>query len=206
MLLKDKTVLITGASKGIGRATALLMAEEGAQLALISRDMGKLEELKKEIISKTSSTVHIFKADVRDRDTVKEVFRELNEKKIFIDVLVNNAGITTDAVLQVVKPEMIKDIFETNVFGAMYVTQQVITSMLKKRKGSVINISSIIGTNGNAGQTVYGSSKSAVIGFTLSLSKELAPLNIRVNAIAPGFINTDMIRNIPEKHFEKNLQ
>jgi len=206
MLLKDKTVLITGASKGIGRATALLFAEEGAQLVLLSRDIEKLSALKKEIEEKYVNSVEIFSADVRDKEVLKGVFKELSNKKIFIDVLVNNAGIMVDAVLQVVKPLMIKDIYETNVFGVMYVSQLVISSMLRKRKGSIINISSIIGTNGNLGQSVYGSSKSAIIGFTKSLSKELAPINIRVNAIAPGFIDTDMTKGMDAKHYEKNIQ
>ncbi len=206
MLLKDKTVLITGASKGIGRATALLSAEEGAHLVLLSRDINKLSGLKKEIEEKYKSTVIIFKADVREQETLKNIFKELNTLKIFIDVLVNNAGIMNDAVLQIVKPSMIKDIYETNVFGSMYVAQLGITSMLRKRKGSIINISSIIGTNGNIGQSVYGSSKSAIIGFTKSLSKELSPINIRVNAVAPGFIDTDMTKSMDKKYYEKNIQ
>jgi 3-oxoacyl-[acyl-carrier protein] reductase len=111
-----------------------------------------------------------------------------------------------DATLQMVKPELIRDIYETNVYGTILPTQYALKSFLRKRGGSVINMTSIIGTNGNLGQTIYGSSKTAIIGFTKSLSKELASLNVRVNAIAPGFIDTDMTKNMDPKFYEKNLQ
>ena len=110
-----------------------------------------------------------------------------------------------DATLQMVKDDVIKEVYETNVYGTIYTSQLAIKPFLRKRKGSIINLSSIIGTNGNSGQSIYGSSKSAVIGFTKSLSKELAPLNIRVNAIAPGFIDTDMTKSMNPKFYEKNI-
>jgi len=133
------------------------------------------------------------------------VFTDLNTKGIVIDVLVNNAGIMIGATLQTVSEELIKQTYETNVFGAMYASQFSLRSFLKKRKGNIINLSSIIGAKGSAGHSVYGSSKMAIIGFTQSLSKELAPLNIRVNAIAPGFIDTDMTKDLTpalhERHY-----
>jgi 3-oxoacyl-[acyl-carrier protein] reductase len=134
------------------------------------------------------------------------VFEALSAQKIYIDCIVNNAGIMKDATLQMVKPELIRDIYETNVYGTILPTQYALKSFLRKRGGSVINMTSIIGTNGNLGQTIYGSSKTAIIGFTKSLSKELASLNVRVNAIAPGFIDTDMTKNMDPKFYEKNLQ
>lgn len=111
-----------------------------------------------------------------------------------------------DATLLMIKEETIEHIYDTNVFGMITVTKLAMKSFLRKRSGSIINMSSIIGRNGNKGQTIYGSSKAAVIGFTKSLSKELAPLNVRVNAIAPGFIDTDMTRNMNEEYRNKNLE
>ena len=202
-MLKEKTALITGAFRGIGKAIAILFAEQGANLVLL--DLLDLKALKNEIEEKYQSKVITFQTDVGDEDKLKEIFTILNKEKIFLDVLVNNAGIMQDAVLQMVKTEMIKDIYNINVFGTIFATKFSIKSMLRKRKGSIINLSSIIGTNGNLGQSIYSSSKSAIIGFTKSLSKELASLNIRVNAIAPGFINTDMIKNMDQKFYDKNI-
>lgn len=205
MLLKDKLVLITGASKGIGKAIAKLFAAEGACLILVSRNINALQELRNEL-PQCNQGHRIYQADVKDITSVKAVFDDLNSNKISIDCIVNNAGIMKDATLQMVKPEMITDIYETNVYGTIYPTQFALKSFLRKRGGSVINLTSIIGTNGNLGQSIYGSSKTAVIGFTKSLSKELASLNVRVNAIAPGFIDTDMTKSMDVKFYEKNLQ
>jgi 3-oxoacyl-[acyl-carrier protein] reductase len=121
------------------------------------------------------------------------------------NALVNNAGIMKDAVLTMASTALIEEIYRVNVFGSIMMAQQAAKMMLKQRHGSIINMTSIIGTHGNAGQSIYGSSKSAIISFTKSLAKELAPFNIRVNAIAPGFIETDMTKNMDPKFFDKNL-
>ena len=205
MLLKGKTIAITGSSKGIGKAIAVLFAQQGADLVLLSRNITALEELSLQLSATYSVNVEVFEADVRSQDSLKAVFNDLNTKGIIIDALVNNAGIMIDATLQMVKDDVIKEVYETNVYGTIYTSQLAIKPFLRKRKGSIINLSSIIGTNGNSGQSIYGSSKSAVIGFTKSLSKELAPLNIRVNAIAPGFIDTDMTKSMNPKFYEKNI-
>lgn len=205
MMLQQKIVLITGAAKGIGKAIAELFAAEGARLVLTGRNVAALEELTGTL------PVHgephlVYTMDVRELDSIKQVFDALSAQKLYIDCIVNNAGIMKDATLQMVKPELIRDIYDTNVYGTILPTQYALKSFLRKRGGSVINMTSIIGTNGNLGQTIYGSSKTAIIGFTKSLSKELASLNVRVNAIAPGFIDTDMTKNMDPKFYEKNLQ
>ncbi len=206
MLLENKTALITGASKGIGRATAWLFAQEGAHVILLARNLNLLEELKKEIETKTPGKAIVFQADVSVHEELKKVFDDLNQQKIYIDVLVNNAGIMKDAVIQMVQQSLVHEIYGTNVFGTINTAQLAVKSMLKKRGGSIINLSSIVGVEGNLGQSIYASSKSAVIGFTKSLSKELASLNIRVNAVAPGFIDTGMTQSMDKKFYEKNIQ
>ena len=205
MMLKGKTALITGASRGIGYAIAELFASQKADLILFARDIGKLIELKDYLEKTFSINVHVYAVDIRKPECLKKAFDEIYLEKLFFEILVNNAGIMIDATLQMVQEEAIKSIYETNVYGTILCSKLSLRSFLRKRKGSIINLSSIIGTNGNSGQTIYGSSKTAVIGFTKSLSKELALLNIRVNALAPGFIDTDMTKGMDSKFYEKNL-
>ncbi len=205
MLLQNKICFVTGASKGIGKAICLLFANQGARLVLSGRNLEPLTELIAELPH--YSGPHLaFKMDVTSEEDIIKVFRELQNQKIFISTIINNAGVMEDATLQMVKTELIHKIYNTNVFGTILPSQYSIKSLLRNRGGSIINLSSIIGTNGNHGQSIYGSSKSAIIGFTKSLSKELASLNIRVNAIAPGFIDTDMTKGMEEKFYEKNLK
>ena len=195
-MLSGKTALITGATKGIGRAIAEKFALNGAKVIVTGRDQSKIIET----VASLSGEGHLgILMDVSDLESIKEAFARINSEKISIDILVNNAGVMVDATLQMVKPELVEHLYRTNVFGTIYPSQFAIKSFIRKRSGSIINLSSIIGTNGNLGQTIYGSSKSAIIGFTKSLSKELAPLNIRVNALAPGFIDTDMTRALTEE-------
>lgn len=203
-LLKGKTTIITGASRGIGKEVATVFAKNGADLILISRNEEKLNALKDELSIYNVEVVY-YAADVTDSERLKEVFLEIKKTRKVIDAVVNNAGIMEDAVLQMVKPELIQKTYATNVFALIDVSKRASKLMLRNRKGSIINLTSIIGVEGNLGQTIYGSSKSAVIGFTKSLSKELASLNIRVNGVAPGFIDTDMTRGMDEKFYEKNL-
>jgi 3-oxoacyl-[acyl-carrier protein] reductase len=206
-MLSGKTAFITGATKGIGAAIATEFARQGANLILIARKAGELNTAKENIQKQfPNSSVTVFEADIADHQLINNIAKELNQQKIEIDILVNNAGVMADGMLMMLKPDAMRQNIDVNLFGTIYVTQALIKSFIKKRNGSIINITSIIGTNGNAGQSVYSASKSGIIGFTKSMSKELASLNIRVNAIAPGFIETDLVKNVSEQAKEKTLQ
>jgi len=203
-MLKDKIVLITGASRGIGRAIAETFSSNGARLILTGRNKKSLDDLI--LLLEPHSDGHLsFVLDVQDYDSIKKLFENLMFNKLFIDVLVNNAGIMQDFTLQMVKPDIIEETFNTNVYGTIYPSQFALKSFIRKRGGSIINLSSIIGVNGNSGQSIYSSSKSAIIGFTKSLSKEVSSLNIRVNAIAPGFIDTELNSNTEVKIYDKTI-
>ena len=204
MLLKNQTCLVTGASRGIGKSICSIFAENGARLILTGRDLDDLRNVSEELPNRHLKHLY-FQMNVQNTQQIESVFKELKKSNIHINTLVNNAGIMEDATLQMVKPEAIENIYSTNVYGTIYPSQQAIKPLIRNKGGSIINLTSIIGTNGNKGQTVYGSSKSAIIGFTKSLSKELAPLNIRVNAIAPGFIDTDMTKGMDENFYKKNI-
>jgi 3-oxoacyl-[acyl-carrier protein] reductase len=204
MLLKNKTILITGASRGIGRATAKLFAENGANLILLARNETLLKSLKEDLEAKYSVQIWVYSCDVSQTQEVKEVFAHIRAQKMSLDAVVNNAGIMKDALLTMASENLMHEVYNINVFGTMFIAQQAAKFMVKNRKGSIVNLSSIVGTNGNKGQTVYASSKAAIIGFSKSLAKELAPFNIRVNAIAPGFIETDMTAGMDSRFYEQN--
>lgn len=205
-LLDGKFAFITGASRGIGRQIALSFATAGAGVFLFSRDETALRQLQSEIQQSTGVQCGFYAGDVTDEDSLKAAFKEARSIQKRIDILVNNAGILRDEVIQLVSRASIEDQFATNVFGTIQASQLAVRYMAKYKAGCIINISSIIGTNGNVGQSVYGATKAAVIGFTKSLSKELSSIGIRVNAIAPGFIDTDMIRQVDPAFFQKNLE
>lgn len=205
MLLKGKTALITGASKGIGAATAHLFASEGANLILVARSPELLKLQKKEIEQTYEVDVNLFEADVADHNQVKAMFGEISRDKKEIDIVVNNAGVMLDAALLMLKADVLRQNIEVNLYGTMYVTQAAVKSLIRRRGGSIINLTSIVGVRGSAGQSAYAAAKSGVIGFTKSMSKELAALNIRVNAIAPGFIETELVAALPEQVREKTL-
>ena len=188
----NKIALITGGTRGIGKQIALTFAKEGYNIALNYRTENEdLKNTKKEI---ESNNVKCFavQGDVTNFKDCEQFVKQIVEEFGNIDVLVNNAGITKDTLLMRMKEEDFKQVIDTNLIGTFNVTKNVIGNMLKARNGRIINISSVVGISGNAGQTNYSASKAGIIGFTKSIAKELASRNIRANAVAPGFIATDM--------------
>ena len=189
---EKQVVLITGGSRGIGKAIALKYAENGYNIVInYVSEMTDVKELKKEF-EKYEVECLIVKADVSKAEEVENVVKQTIEKFGKIDVLVNNAGITRDTLLIRMKEEDFDKVIEVNLKGTFLVTRAVTPYMMKKRNGRIINLSSVVGVTGNAGQSNYSAAKAGIIGFTKSVAKELASRNIRANAVAPGFINTDM--------------
>ena len=187
-----KVVFVTGGPRGIGKAIALKYAQNGYNVVInYVSDKTNVEELQKEF-TKLNVECLIEKADVSKSEEVEKIVKKAIEKFNKIDVLVNNAGITRDGLLMRMKEEDFDKVIEINLKGTFLITKSVIPYMLKKRDGKIINLASVVGVTGNAGQCNYSASKAGIIGFTKSIAKELASRNIRANAIAPGFIDTDM--------------
>ena len=187
-----KTVLITGGSRGIGKEVATVFAENGYDIIInYVSDKTDVESLKKEFDEKGVESL-IIKADVSKQEEVDNLIKQAIEKFEKIDVLVNNAGITKDNLLMRMSEEEFDKVIEINLKGTFLVTKAVTKYMMKKRQGSIVNLSSVVGVAGNSGQCNYSASKAGIIGFTKSIAKELASRNIRANAVAPGFIATDM--------------
>jgi 3-oxoacyl-[acyl-carrier protein] reductase len=204
-MLRDKVALITGSSRGIGRDMVELFAFQGATVYMnLRREETNLDKKYFDKLNANSdgNIIPIY-FDVCDRPAVKAGFNQIFKEQGKLDILVNNAGILKDALIGMSDEGLLKSSFETNFFGAFYCSQLGCKLMARGDGGSIINISSIVGVNGNAGQTVYSSTKAALIGFTKSLAKEMGDSKIRVNAIAPGFIKTDMIKTVPNEQYEK---
>ena len=196
---EKKVALITGATRGIGREIALTLAEEGYNIALNYRKANEeLEKLRKEIEEKGVKCLAVC-GDVSNFEEVEEFVKEIISEFGRIDVLVNNAGITKDMLLMRMKKEDFESVVDVNLVGTFNVTKNVISYMMKARSGRIVNISSVVGISGNAGQTNYSASKAGIIGFTKSLAKEVASRNINVNAVAPGFIETNMTEVLKEE-------
>ena len=188
----DKVAMITGATRGIGKQIALTLANEGYNIVLNYRtENDELKQLKNEIESKKVKCLTV-QGDVTNFEDCKQMIESAIKEFGKIDVLVNNAGITKDMLLARMKEEDFKQVIDVNLVGTFNMTKNVISYMMKARNGRIINISSVVGIAGNAGQTNYSASKAGIIGFTKSLAKEVASRNILVNAVAPGFIETNM--------------
>ncbi len=198
MTLNGKNAIVTGSSRGIGRSIALELARRGANVAInYAGSEDKAEEVVQEV---KALGVQAFKvqADVADEAAVKAMMKEVVTTFGSIDILVNNAGVTRDGLLMRMKEADFDDVINTNLKGAFLCTKAVTRQMMKQRSGDIINIASIVGVNGNAGQANYVAAKAGLIGLTKSTAKELASRNIHVNAVAPGFITTDMTDELTE--------
>lgn len=199
----NKVALITGGTRGIGKEIACTLAEENYDIIINYRtENEELMKLKKEIEQKRVRCL-LLKGDVSNFEDCKKLVEEAINRVNHIDVLVNNAGITKDMLLMRMKPEDFNEVINVNLIGTFNMTKNVINYMMKERKGRIINVSSVVGISGNAGQTNYAASKAGIIGFTKSLAKEVASRNILVNAIAPGFIQTDMTNILKENVKDK---
>jgi 3-oxoacyl-[acyl-carrier protein] reductase len=196
--LKGRIALVTGASQGIGRACALELARAGATVALAARNQAKLAEAVAEIEA-AGGQAAAFALDVSSEDSIKAGARAVLEQFGKVEILVNNAGITRDGLMMAMKRADWDDVLATNLTGAFLLTQALLRPMLKNRWGRIINISSVVGRTGQAGQVNYAASKAALIGFTRSLARELASRGITVNAVAPGYIETPMTAVLDEK-------
>jgi len=204
MRFEDKTAIVTGAGRGIGRAIALRLANEGARVAAVSRTEANAKRTADEINATSTNVAKAYAVDVSDHVGVQKVGAQILEDFGRVDILVNNAGVTRDGLAMRMSIEDWDTVINTNLRGAFNFTQAIIRAMIKQRSGRIINIASVIGLIGNAGQTNYAASKAGLIGFTKSLARELASRNITVNAVAPGFIATDMTEALSEE-LQKNI-
>jgi 3-oxoacyl-[acyl-carrier protein] reductase len=189
--MTNRIALITGASRGIGEACALELARAGAKVAVAARAFDKLEKVAAEIKAAGGEAFPIA-IDMESHASIKEGFGRVAKEFGRIDILVNNAGVTRDGLALRMKPEDWDLVLRTNLSGAFFAIQQVLSPMMRERWGRIVNISSVVGEAGNAGQANYVASKAGLIGLTKSLAQEIASRNITVNAVAPGFIETDM--------------
>lgn len=198
--LKDRIAIVTGASRGIGKAITLSLAQAGARVIACARDEQKLATVAAEAKDAAlQGQVIVQKLDVSDGRAIDTVVRQIAEKYERIDILVNNAGITRDNLVMSMEDEQFDEVLTTNLRSVFWATRAVSRLMVRARRGRIINVSSVSGIMGNAGQANYAASKAGIIGFTKSVAKELAKRNITCNVVAPGFIMTDMTDPLPEE-------
>ena len=205
MELTGKAALVTGGSRGIGRATALELARQGARVAVNYMAQEAAANAVVAAIKEAGGEAFAVQADVGDATAVERMVETLQERWGRVDILVNNAGITRDTLLMRMSEEDWDAVIRTDLKGPFLCTKAVLRPMLRQRWGRIINLSSIIGTRGNAGQANYAAAKAGLIGFTKSVAKEVASRNITVNALAPGWIESDMVASVPEAYRKEAL-
>lgn len=206
MLLTGKTAIVTGGSRGIGRAVSLLLAREGANVAIVYAGNTAAAEETKQQAEALGAAAAVFQCDVADEQAVADMVKAVKTQFGSVDILVNNAGITRDGLLMRMKEADWQAVLDTNLTGVYHCTKAVSKLMMKQRQGAVINLSSVVGETGNAGQANYAAAKAGIIGFTKAVAKELASRNIRVNAVAPGYVETDMTAGLPDSAKEDMLR
>lgn len=198
--LNDMVAVVTGGSRGIGRAICLTLSDRGAQVIACARSTDKLESLANECRQRESGgSIEPYSLDVTDRAAIESLIDGVSESKGRIDILVNNAGITRDGLLMSMEDDQFEDVLTTNLRSVFWLTRAASRTMLRARKGRIVNISSVSGVMGNAGQANYAASKAGVIGFSKSVAKEVAKRGVTCNVVAPGFIDTEMTEVLNEK-------
>ena len=202
-LLEGKTVIITGASRGIGKGIAEVFAKQGANIAFTYRSSDEKAKALEDELSANGCKVKGYKSDASNFEAAQQLAADVLEEFGSIDVLVNNAGITKDGLLMRMSEDDFDIVMDINMKSVFNMTKAVLRPMLKQRKGSIINMSSVVGVKGNAGQANYSASKAAINGFTKSTALELGSRNIRCNSIAPGFIETEMTESLGEEQIQE---
>lgn len=195
--LKNKIAIVTGASQGIGKSISEIFSIAGAHVVCLARNKDRLKKLVSEI-SKNGNSASYISCDVSDGNSINDALLSVVKDYNQIDILVNNAGITRDSLILRMKEQNWDQVMNTNLKGAFYSTKIVLKQMMKKKYGRIINITSIVGLQGNPGQSNYAASKAGLIGFSQSIAKEVASRGITVNCIAPGWIETEMTNDIPQ--------
>lgn len=199
-MLKGKTAIVTGGSRGIGAAICKLFAQNGANIALLyAGNTQKAEETKAELLA-LGVKAEAYQCNVADAEQVAQVCKQIIKEFDSVDILVNNAGITKDKLVPMMKIPDFDSVIDTNLKGAFYMIKQIYPVFMKQKSGKIINVSSVSGLMGNPGQTNYSASKAGLVGLTKSVAKELASRNVCCNAIAPGFVATDMTENLSENN------
>ena len=198
-MLKNKIALITGAGRGIGRAIAIALAKEGAEVVINYNGSEERAKEVKQTIEENGGKASIYKCNVSDFAACEAMIKDIVKEYGHLDILVNNAGITKDGLIMKMKEEDFDSVINVNLKGTFNTIRFASRTMVKQRKGKIINISSVSGVTGNAGQANYSASKAGIIGLTKSAARELASRNINVNAIAPGFVDTDMTITLSDK-------
>ena len=204
-LLDGKVCLVTGASRGIGAATVSRFAREGAVVYANARTPESLDDLCTELSEKYNTTVKALYFDVRDEAAAKKAVLQIKKETGRLDVLVNNAGVMKDALIGMISKDLMQEMYDVNVFGVMNLLQLASKIMMFQKSGSIINLSSIVGLEGIPGKLVYSAAKGAVAAMTKTAAKELASHGIRVNAVAPGMIDTDMLKSVGDEKMKEQL-
>lgn len=196
---EKRVIVVTGASRGIGRAIAVALAEPGCEIVVNYHSSPDAAQATAALIEDRGGAAHLHPFNVSDPASVKEAFQAILKTHGRLDVLVNNAGIAKDNLLVLMKPGEWDDVLNTNLKGTFLCSQAVVKTMMRQRYGRIVNVTSVVGVMGNAGQCNYSAAKAGIIGFTRSLAREIMSRNITVNAVAPGYIETDMTTHMPDK-------